>query len=505
MDLQDGAPHLKLELPVNRALGARYDALVASGDISEDPVQRQAVRHLDLLNTRLGETRLASKKSSLGWLFAKKKNQLWASVQGLYMWGGVGRGKTMLMDLFYEVTVIRRKRRVHFHEFMADVHDRIHAHRQAHKRGEVKGDDPIPPVAAQIAEETRLLLFDEFSVTDIADAMILGRLFTQLFELGVIVVATSNVNPDVLYKDGLNRQLFMPFIGLLKSKVSILHLDSPTDYRLEKLAGSPVYLTPLGDEARAQMNDLWQRLTHGMPPHKEELENKGRKIPVPCTAAGAARFTFDDLCMQPLGASDYLRIAHAYSMARSNKIAAAEPADLIGSGRSAERSPTLAGLKELGDIVLFDIAEGMPQGKALDIAEQEIGSPVDGFDAKLSGANSYEAIEGADVCIVTAGVPRKPGMSRDDLLGINLKVMEQVGAGIAKYAPNAFVICITNPLDAMVWALQKFSGLPKNKVVGMAGVLDSARFRYFLAEEFNVSVKTSPPSCWAATATPWCR
>jgi cell division protein ZapE len=313
MDLQDGAPHLKLELPVNRALGARYDALVASGDISEDPVQRQAVRHLDLLNTRLGETRLASKKSSLGWLFAKKKNQLWASVQGLYMWGGVGRGKTMLMDLFYEVTVIRRKRRVHFHEFMADVHDRIHAHRQAHKRGEVKGDDPIPPVAAQIAEETRLLLFDEFSVTDIADAMILGRLFTQLFELGVIVVATSNVNPDVLYKDGLNRQLFMPFIGLLKSKVSILHLDSPTDYRLEKLAGSPVYLTPLGDEARAQMNDLWQRLTHGMPPHKEELENKGRKIPVPCTAAGAARFTFDDLCMQPLGASDYLRIAHAYS------------------------------------------------------------------------------------------------------------------------------------------------------------------------------------------------
>ncbi|MCV0424493.1 MAG: AFG1 family ATPase [Roseibium sp.] len=302
-----------MELPVNRALNARYDALIASGQIEEDPVQREAVRQLDLLNTRLAETRLASKKSSLGWLFANKKNQLWASVQGLYMWGGVGRGKTMLMDLFYEVTVIRRKRRVHFHEFMTDVHERIHEHRQAHKRGEVKGDDPIPPVATQLAEETRLLLFDEFSVTDIADAMILGRLFTQLFERGVIVVATSNVEPTNLYKDGLNRQLFLPFIKMLTSKVEVLHLDSPKDYRLEKLAGAPVYVTPLDEDADAQMDRIWAKLTHGMKPHAEELENKGRKIPVPCVAAGAARFTFDDLCSQPLGASDYLRIANAYS------------------------------------------------------------------------------------------------------------------------------------------------------------------------------------------------
>ena len=146
----------------------------------------------------------------------------------------------------------------------------------------------------------------------------------------------------------------------------------------------------------------------------------------------------------------------------------------------------LVGLKELGDVVLFDIVDGMPQGKSLDIAES---APVDGFDSKLAGTNEYEAIEGADVVIVTAGVARKPGMSRDDLLGINLKVMEQVGAGIAKYAPDAFVICITNPLDAMVWALQKMSGLPENKVVGMAGVLDSARFRHFLASEFDVSVE----------------
>jgi malate dehydrogenase len=159
---------------------------------------------------------------------------------------------------------------------------------------------------------------------------------------------------------------------------------------------------------------------------------------------------------------------------------------LIGSGMIGGTLAHLAGMKELGDVVLFDIADGIPQGKGLDIAES---SPVDGFDANYMGASDYSAIEGADVCIVTAGVPRKPGMSRDDLLGINLKVMEQVGAGIKKYAPNAFVICITNPLDAMVWALQKFSGLPKNMVVGMAGVLDSARFRYFLAQEFNVSVE----------------
>jgi malate dehydrogenase len=159
---------------------------------------------------------------------------------------------------------------------------------------------------------------------------------------------------------------------------------------------------------------------------------------------------------------------------------------LIGAGQIGGTLAHLAALKELGDIVLFDIAEGVPQGKALDLAES---APVDGFNAKLSGASSYADIAGADVVIVTAGVPRKPGMSRDDLLGINLKVMESVGAGLKQHAPDAFVICITNPLDAMVWALQKASGLPANKVVGMAGVLDSSRFRHFLADEFKVSVE----------------
>jgi malate dehydrogenase len=159
---------------------------------------------------------------------------------------------------------------------------------------------------------------------------------------------------------------------------------------------------------------------------------------------------------------------------------------LIGAGQIGGTLAHLAGLKELGDVVLFDIAEGIPQGKALDIAES---APVDGFDAALSGTNTYDDIAGADVCIVTAGVPRKPGMSRDDLLGINLKVMKSVGEGIARHAPDAFVICITNPLDAMVWALREYSGLPHSHVCGMAGILDSARFRHFLAEEFAVSVK----------------
>jgi malate dehydrogenase len=159
---------------------------------------------------------------------------------------------------------------------------------------------------------------------------------------------------------------------------------------------------------------------------------------------------------------------------------------LIGAGQIGGTLAHLLALKELGDVVLFDIAEGTPQGKALDLAQS---GPVEGFDASLTGTNSYADLKGADVCIVTAGVPRKPGMSRDDLLGINLKVMKSVGEGIKANCPNAFVICITNPLDAMVWALREFSGLPHNKVIGMAGVLDSARFRHFLSVEFNVSMK----------------
>ncbi|MEJ8475170.1 cell division protein ZapE [Roseibium algae] len=302
---------MKVELPVSRALQNRYQALVSSGDISEDPIQLDIVHRLDLLNTELSQLRLASKKSSLGWLFSRNKKTV-KRPKGLYVWGGVGRGKTMIMDLFMEVAVVKRKRRAHFHEFMADVHERIHAYRQSLKRGEVKGDDPILPVAQQIADETRLLCFDEFSVTDITDAMILGRLFTQLFSLGVVVVATSNVDPKDLYRDGLNRQLFLPFVALLQERVDVVMLDSPTDYRLEKLGGAPVYVSPLGAEADGKVDELWGKLTHGVKPRAEELEFKGRQIQVRAAAAGVARFSFEELCMQPLGAADYLRIAHTY-------------------------------------------------------------------------------------------------------------------------------------------------------------------------------------------------
>lgn len=187
-----------------------------------------------------------------------------------------------------------------------------------------------------------------------------------------------------------------------------------------------------------------------------------------------------------MNARPALRRSATHPQRKGQQLMARNKIALIGSGMIGGTLAHLVGLKELGDVVMFDIVDGIPHGKSLDIAQS---SPVEGFDSKLAGTTTYAAIKGADVCIVTAGVPRKPGMSRDDLLEINLKVMEQVGAGIKKYAPDAFVICITNPLDAMVWALQKASGLPKNMVVGMAGVLDSARFRYFLAEACDVSVE----------------
>ena len=288
----------------------RYEAMVAAGELSEDPAQRAVIDKLDALNAALAERRLASKQSPLGWLFGRKQPQ--EMPKGLYIWGSVGRGKTMLMDLFFERAVVKRKRRAHFHEFMSDAHERIHAARQKIKAGALKGPDPIAPVAADLAAETRLLCFDEFSVTDIADAMLLGRLFEKLFDAGVVVVATSNVDPDDLYRDGLNRDHFLPFIKLLKSRVEVFNLDSPTDYRLEKLAGTPVYLTPLGEAADREMERIWQALTQGTRSRADRLEVKGRWIEVPQTACGVARFSFHDLCERPYSAADYLRVAHAY-------------------------------------------------------------------------------------------------------------------------------------------------------------------------------------------------
>ncbi|WP_019960256.1 cell division protein ZapE [Woodsholea maritima] len=225
------------------------------------------------------------------------------SPKGLYLWGGVGTGKSLMMDLFFEAAPIEAKRRVHFHQFMLDMHGRIAQQRTKKDR------DPLPIVADQVAEETRLLCFDELQVTDVADAMILGRLFERLFARGVVIVATSNRIPDDLYKDGLNRQLFLPFINMLKAKLEVIRLDSGRDYRLERLQAAPVYYAPLGPEADAAMDTAFERLTFGAMPRECTLTVQGRELRIPCEAAGLARFEFSDLCAKPLGAADYLAIA----------------------------------------------------------------------------------------------------------------------------------------------------------------------------------------------------
>jgi cell division protein ZapE len=289
----------------------RYAALLAAGKIEADPGQAMLARHLAALERQLDQHRLARKSSSLGWLFGQRE-QAGAPLRGLYVYGEVGRGKTMLMDLFFETSAVIRKRRVHFHEFMADVHERVHVYRQEIKNGTTNEQDPIQRTATAIAEESWLLCFDEFHVTDIADAMILGRLFTRLFELGVVMVATSNLAPGDLYMDGLNRALFLPFIAVLERQCEVVQLEARIDFRLEKLTGVPTWYVPDDARADAALDAAWQHLTGGQASVPRELVVKGHNVRVPKAVMGLARFSFKDLCAQPLAASDYLKIAHEF-------------------------------------------------------------------------------------------------------------------------------------------------------------------------------------------------
>lgn len=289
------------------SVSERYDSLASAGDIEADPQQKILAKRFDSLIEAICSKRLSRKSSALGWLFGKSK-KVAEPIKGLYIHGEVGRGKTMLMDMFFELLPVERKRRAHFNDFMADVHERINAHRQALKRGETKQEDPIPPVAEALAQQAWVLCFDEFTVTDIADAMILSRLFSALFERGVVLIATSNVAPDNLYPNGLNRQLFLPFVSILKTRVEVINLDSRTDYRLEKLDRQPVYLTPLGAESDARMDKTWKILTEGHRETPVTIDFRGRQIVLNRTAGNAVRVTFDELCAKPLAAADYLAI-----------------------------------------------------------------------------------------------------------------------------------------------------------------------------------------------------
>ncbi len=288
---------------------AHYEALVSSGAIEADAAQAEAAEAFTDLEARLASYKPLRKQGLLGRLFADKDEP---PPRGLYIHGEVGRGKTMLMDLFFQQSAVAHKRRAHFHEFMAEVHERIFGFRQNIARGEIADGDVIALTAASIFDEAWLLCFDEFHVTDIADAMILGRLFSKLFEFGTVVVATSNVAPEDLYKGGLNRALFLPFIAQISDHMDVLRLDARTDFRLEKLAGVKMWLVPADREADAALDRAWVKMTGNAHCKPRAISIKGRVLHVPCSAHGVARFSFAQICEKPLAASDYLRLAHDY-------------------------------------------------------------------------------------------------------------------------------------------------------------------------------------------------
>jgi len=287
-----------------------YEKLVDDGSLSPDGAQRAVLEHLAELAGRLEI--LESGKTGFGAVFSRRQK----APKGLYIFGDVGRGKTLLMDLFFEQVNLTQKRRVHFHQFMDEVHQSIaviranEAASEANHGKNSKNFDPVAEVAKPIIKQTSLLCFDEFHVNDITNAMLLGRLFEKFFAAGMVVVATSNVAPDGLYKNGLNRELFVPFIDLLKSRCEVVELETTKDYRLDKLSGKPVFFFGAPEKVRRQMDRLWHGLLAGQADKTSEICLLGRTIKLPRTLLGMARFEFDELCSRPLGARDYLAVSH---------------------------------------------------------------------------------------------------------------------------------------------------------------------------------------------------
>jgi cell division protein ZapE len=287
-----------------------YRAKLQRGELKPDPAQGLAAEKFESLYHALRTYQPAS--GPTGW---KARFGLARRVEeptpplGLYIYGEVGRGKSMLMDLFYSTAPVKAKKRTHFHEFMRDFHAEVHRWRQTKRSSDA---DPIPPLAKKIAEEAWLLCLDELEIHDITDAMIVGRIFDELFKAGTVVVTTSNRHPDDLYKNGLQRDRFVPFIGLIKQKLDLLHLQSDTDYRLGRIKGAAIYHAPLGAEADQAVEDLFSRLVDGRPVKPDVILVGGREVPVPLAAGDVARFDFEDLCGKPLGPGDYLQVATLY-------------------------------------------------------------------------------------------------------------------------------------------------------------------------------------------------